>query len=259
MGSFALLYTLCRRVLAHAPAGSELARSGEVLAACALVALFGAVLVVGHAQREERALVKALRTARTGNAVTRRAFLRPRRRLWVVGVISTTLGEAAVALADGDAGTAEAALSADSFFARGGPMANLRRVIRADLARVLGTEDSLAESIRALLAIGPVPHAEAERYRLHVLVTSVLEHGDLEAARSVAEDLLARAGDPELAIYLVWLRAWFELTHLPTPDAPVVRLALLAAKNHGAIDLVHRLERDVGPLEVDVAPDPRPE
>ena len=45
---------------------------------------------------------------------------------------------------------------------------------------------------------------------MHVLVKALLQRGDAVAASEVARKL-AVTGDDESRIYLVWLRAWFDL------------------------------------------------
>jgi hypothetical protein len=247
-GAFGLGFVGIRRIVRLVHDGSELLQSPTVLGIAAIFAGAMALGVVQHLRAEEGRLLRALRTVRSGTASlgARQKGLRAGRRVWIVALISTTLGEAIAAIADGDLAYAEAALVGDSWLARGGPMRALRAVALADLERARGGESGLGHCIGALMEQGQLPHAEAERYRTHVLVKAILELGDFETARALADDL-AKTQDPELAVYLVWLRAWFELEHLPAPEPPLVRLAVLAAKNHGALELVRRLEPAVAP------------
>ena len=109
------------------------------------------------------------------------------------------------------------------------------------MLREIGTEESLAAAIQALVAIPPLSADEAERYRIHVLVKALLQQGDDATARGLAEELKGGA-DAELHVYVVWLQTWFEWTHLDAPTEAEMRLAVLLARTHGAEDLVRRLE-----------------
>jgi hypothetical protein len=204
---------------------------------------------------EEARLARELRVARSGTSVQRRALLRRRRptpyfgiaMFWyaavrVLGALaSTTLGHAAVLVAEGELQAARATLAGFGQLLAVGPLRELRAAVEADLARAVGTEESLATAIKALYAAPPFAHVEAERYRMHVLVKALLQQGDEATARTIAEDLKASTDD-ELRVYAVWLRTWFEWTHLDAPSEPDMRLALLLARTHGALDLVARLE-----------------
>jgi hypothetical protein len=203
---------------------------------------------------EEARVTRELRVARSGTSVQRRALLRRRRpapyfgvaMFWYAAVrilatlASTTLGYAAVLLAEGEVGAAEGVLAGFGQSLSTGPLASLRRVVRADALRARGTEDSLGEAIRALLDAAPLTNAEAERYRLHVLVQALLELGDESTARDVAETLRER-GDDELAPYLTWLTVWFDWSHLDPPSEGDLRRALLLGRAHGAEALVAKL------------------
>jgi hypothetical protein len=240
------------------------ARFGEArerLPLALLVWLLLSVALWVYLRGEEARLARELRVARTGTSVQRRTVLRRRRptpyfglaMFWyaavrVVGALaSTTLGFAAVLLAEGDVTGAEAALAGlGGRLSALGRLGELRAVVQADVLRALGTEESLAAAIRALVACPPLPVVEAERYRVHVLVKALLQQGDEATARSLAEDLKS-SGDHELRVYVTWLLTWFEWTHLGVPTEADVRLALLLARTHGAEDLVARLDARLGP------------
>jgi hypothetical protein len=207
-------------------------------AACVL----GSLLVLALLAGEDSRLTRELRTARAGSHVARQTLLRRRRSApWYARMVSSTLGLAAVHLAEGDAESARAAFHANSFSMSFGRLRDLRAVVNADLLRGIGAESTLGDAIRALYNMAPLPNLEAERYRVHVLVKALLEQADGATARDLAHDLAASTDD-ELRVYAVWLRAWFELEDLPAPAEGDVRKALLLARSHGAEDLVGRLE-----------------
>ncbi len=204
---------------------------------------------------EEARLTRELRVARSGTSVQRRALLRRRRptpyfgiaMFWYAAVrvlaalASTTLGYAAVLVAETELQAARATLGGFAQLLTFGPLRELRAVVEADLDRATGTEESLAKAIRSLYAGPAFAHHEAERYRLHVLVKALLQQGDEATARTIAEELKG-SDDEVLRVYGVWLSTWFEWTHLDAPTEADTRLALLLARTHGAVDLVARLE-----------------
>ncbi len=210
---------------------------------------------------EESRLSRELRVARSGTSIQRRTLLRRRRpapyfglaMFWYAAVrvlaalASTTLGVAAVLVAEGEIGLAEASLRGIGQALSFGDLRALRVVVEADVSRAHGTEASLADSIQALVALPPLPETEAERYRIHVLVKALLQQGDDGTARDIAEQLQSRE-DEELRVYVVWMQTWFEWTHLAPPAEAEVRLATLLARTHGADDLVARLEACARPL-----------
>jgi hypothetical protein len=232
----------------------------ERLPICAIAwaVLSGALWL--YLRGEEARLTHELRVARGGTSVQRRTLLRRRRptpyfgiaMFWYAAVrvlaalASTTLGYAAVLVAEGDLQAARAALGGFAQLLALGPLRELKTVVAADLERAVGTEESLATAIKALFSTPPMAHVEAERYRVHVLVKALLQQGDEATARAVAEDLKG-TDDGELRVYSVWLRTWFEWTHLDAPSDADVRMALLLARTHGAVDLVARLEAALGP------------
>ncbi len=220
---------------------------------------------------EESRLARELRVARSGTSVQRRAVLRRRRptpyfgiaMFWYAAVrilaamASTTLGYAAVLVAEGDLQTAGATLGGFGPKLAFGALRDLRTVVEADLARAIGTEESLQAAIKALFESSSLRNREAERYRVHVLVKALLQQGDEPTARAVAEDLKG-TDDAELRVYAVWLGTWFEWTHLDAPSEADMRMALLLARTHGAVDLVARLESALGPTAAPPATTPAP-
>lgn len=195
---------------------------------------------------EEARLSRELRSARTGTPTLREQALRRRRGapFWSRW-FSPTLGTAALLLAEGDAPNARVRFDASPWLFRFGTIARLAEIVEADLDRAQGGAAALEDAIARLLKMPPLEHAEADRYRVHVLVKAILEQGDVAVARALADEL-ALGPDEELRVYLVWLRAWFDLDHLPSPSEPEVRLARLLARSHGADELVAKLERPLG-------------
>jgi hypothetical protein len=205
-------------------------------------AVLGSLLVLALLAGEESRLARELRTARAGSPVARQTVLRRRRSApWYARLFSTTLGLAAVHLAEGDAASAQAALHANPVALGFGRLGALSGVVRADLLREIGAESALGDAIRALYNMPPLPNLEAERYRTHVLTKALLEQADGATARDVAHDL-ATSTDDEVRVYALWLRAWFELDGLPSPPSGDVRKAILLARSHGAEDLIGKLE-----------------
>jgi hypothetical protein len=195
---------------------------------------------------EEARLARELRTARTGTAALRgmvagrRAqaplFARP---------FSTKLGMAAVLLADGEREAAVDLLAGPAPLMSGGRLSRLREVVEADAARAEGNPAALDRCIGRLAALEPLRNREADLYALHVLVKAVLERGDEETAANL-EERLGRSSDDDERLYLVWLRAWFDLdggaTGEPAGGDAELRLAALLARAHGAEKLVAKLE-----------------
>ena len=210
---------------------------GASIAACASVVGFL------HLRGEDARLTRELRATRTATSVMREQMIRRRRGgpMWSRW-LSPTLGTAALALAEGDTSAAQALRDANPAFFGFGEAGRLREVVDADLVRSRGGTAALEESIATLLRIAPLAHQEAERYRLHVLVKAVLEQGDVAIARDLVDQLLERAlTDEEVRVYVVWLRAWFDMEHVAAPSEAEVRLALLVARSHGADELVKKL------------------
>jgi hypothetical protein len=197
---------------------------------------------------EEARLARELRTSRTGTPALRGMvagrrlqaplFARP---------FSTKLGTAAVLLADGEHAAAVDLLAAPAPLMSGGRLSRLRAVVEADAARAEGTPAALDRCIARLASHEPLRNREADLYALHVLVKAVLERGDAETAATL-EERLARTGDDNERLYLVWLRAWFDLDGGAPGDTDTgggdaeLRLAALLARAHGAEKLVAKLE-----------------
>jgi hypothetical protein len=197
---------------------------------------------------EESRLARELRTARTGTAALRGMVVGRRQQLpFFARLFSTKLGTAAVLLADGERAAALDLLAAGSPLMQGGRMAELRSVVAADAERAAGNPDALGRCIGDLSARKPIGNREADLYALHVLVKATLEHGDAEAALELVERL-QRSEDEDERLYVVWLRAWFDLDAEGASDAPSesegdIRLAALLARAHGAEKLVEKLEQ----------------
>ncbi len=101
-------------------------------------------------------------------------------------------------------------LARTSSLRRGGRLDRLRAVVEADIERARGTPGSVVESAGRLGAMPALDNREADLYRLHVLVKALLQRGDGEGALRVARELDSSTDDEE-RIYVVWLRAWFDL------------------------------------------------
>jgi hypothetical protein len=228
-------------------AGLDFAHSSRTLESLALplavtmagYALFAYVMLRG----EEANLQRDLRAARSGTSVARSMALRRRERApFVARLVSTTLGPAAVLLAEGDREEAARAAGRNSWLMSGGRLRLLRTVLEADLDRARGTEPARERCVATLRALGRIGNREADRYATHVLVKATLELGDEEGAAELLPRL-ATAPDEEERLYAVWLRVWFNLDEgrAPLEDAEV-RLATLLARSHGAEELVKKLE-----------------
>ena len=223
----------------------------------ALVALPAPLLAFALLRAEESRLARDLRTARSGTPVLRALLLRRRQELpFLTRWSATKLGTAALLLADGDRAGAVDALASSSRFVRGGRLERLRAVVDADLERNTGTTVGLERCVKTLRAEPPLGNREADLYRVHVLVKAILERGDDEAAAELG-GALAASDDDEERVYATWLRVWFELDEgapadgadatAPAPALPAlsegdVRIAMLAARAHGAESLVEKLD-----------------
>jgi hypothetical protein len=245
-----------------------------------LGATAGALLVFAMLRAEESRLARELRTARTGTPVLRALVARRRLEVpFLARWSSSGLGTAAVLLADGDRDGALDVLRAASVFMRAGRLERLRSVVEADLERNTGTSVGLERCVQRLRGVAPVGNREADLYRLHVLVKAVLERGDDDAAVELAT-ALGRSDDDEARVYATWLRVWFDLDEgeasaaegdelAGRPDAEAeperggaggggrgdshrggpwpaltdgdLRMAMLAARAHGAESLVSKL------------------
>jgi hypothetical protein len=217
------------------------------------------LLALALLRAEESRLARDLRTTRTGTPVLRGLLVRRRQELpFLTRWSATKLGTAALLLADGDREGAVGALSTASMFVRGGRLDRLREVVDADLDRSSGTPAGLDRCVQRLRAASPLGNREADLYRLHVMVKAILARGDDETAAQLATELGA-SSDDEVRVYGTWLRVWFELDAPGTPEDggeggeggegqpwPALsegdmRLAMLAARVHGAESLVEKL------------------
>jgi hypothetical protein len=210
---------------------------------------------------EESRLARELRTARTGTATIRGMVVSRRQKLPVVlRLFSTTLGTAAVLLADGERNLALDALAAGSPIMMGGRIQRLRAILEADAERASGTAAGLERAVNTLRAAESLGNREGDLYRTHVLVKALLEQANGELASELHASL-AKSADEEERLYAVWLRTWFELED----EDPVaraqdedhegeLRLALLLARSQGAAELVTRLEAKLAALSPLQAP-----
>jgi hypothetical protein len=227
----------------------------------AVFALVEAGILYALLNAEEWRLARELRTARSGTAVLRGIAARRRQEQpFLARLVATRLGAAAVLLADSDREGAIEVLSRSSPLMAGGRLAKLRGVIEADLERANGTSVELERCIGRLRDMDPIGNREADRYRTHVLVKAVLEHGDDELATELAAEL-AESDDDEQRVYVAWLRAWFDLDAEPQEDGspwpPLpegdLRMAALLARSHGAQELVSKLDERVAAIAQDAA------
>lgn len=228
----------------------------------------GWLLIFAMLRAEESRLARELRIARTGTPVLRALVARRRQELpFFARWSSSGLGTAAVLLADGDRDGAVDAIRATSMFMRGGRLDGLRAIVEADLERKTGTAVGLERCVERLLGAAPVGNREADLYRVHVLVKAVLEQGDSERALELASEFAASEDDEE-RVYATWLRVWFDLDDRAGEDEGVpaapgggdagagdvvggapwpalsegdLRIAMLAARSHGAESLVSKL------------------
>jgi hypothetical protein len=216
----------------------------------AWVAALGALLSFVLLRAEESRIARELRIARTGTPALRGLAARRREQLpFFARPFSANVAVAAVCLADGDREAAADALRRGSPLMRGGRIDRLRAIVEADLERATRGSGALERVIERLRAMPAIGHREADRYRTHVLVKSVLERGDVDTAHDLALELGA-AADPDQTIYATWLRVWFDLDDendggddvWPPLVEGQTRLAALAARAHGAERLVDKLE-----------------
>ena len=193
---------------------------------------------------EESRVTRELRVARSGTPVIRGLVAQRRQKApFFLRYLSTSIGTAAVLLADGDKNGAAATLDQSSPLMRGGGLTRLRAIVQADLDRARGAVDGAIAELRAMPPLG---HREADRYRTHVLVKAILQKGDAE----IAEEVLAqveKSADEEERLYAVWLSAWYapeddEAAQDERFTEPELRLASLLARSQGADDLVKKLE-----------------
>jgi hypothetical protein len=214
----------------------------------ALGATAGSLLIYAMLRAEESRLARELRTARIGTPVIRGMVARRRQQMpFLTRWSSSRLGTAAVLLADGDRDGALDALRASSVFMRGGRLDQLRAIVEADLERNTGTSVGLERCVQRLRAATSVGNREADRYRVHVLAKAVLEQGDDDTAVELAAEW-HRSSDDDVRVYATWLRVWFDLDDETGEGAPPselseadVRMAMLAARAHGAESLVTKL------------------
>lgn len=208
----------------------------------AIASALVAVLVVVLLRSEEARLQRELRTARTGTAVIRDMVLSRRQKSpLVLRLLSTTLGHAAVLLADGERQAAIVALGQNSPFMQHGRLRQLRDLIECDVDRASGNSVTLERCVQTLRALPPIGNREADRYRIHVLTKAILEQANNDAAEDVLPEIESST-DEESRLYAVWLRAWFEIEPpSPLPEGEL-RLAALLARSHGADDLVKKLD-----------------
>jgi len=215
------------------------------------------VIVVTYAmlRGEESRLARELRTARSGSAAMRALVLDRREKTPpLLRWLSTSIGMAAVLLADSDRSNALNALSASSVLMSGGRLTLVRDLVAADADRAAGTKAMLDRCVASLRAIPPIGNAEAERYRAHVHVKALLEQADVDAGAALYEDLVA-SKDEEIRVYAVWLRVWFELDAPASATDGEMRLALLLARAQGAGELAKKLEADIaGPSALQSPP-----
>jgi hypothetical protein len=209
-----------------------------------------AVMLYWLLQAEEARLARELRTARTGTPALRRMVVGRRLQAPLFArPFSTKLGTAAVLLADGEGAAAADLLAAPAPLMSGGRLSRLREIVEADAARAEGSPAALDRCIGKLASRAPLGNREADLYALHVLVKAVLERGDAETAATLL-DRLAHTGEDDERVYLVWLRAWFDLDGDGYGDGTAgggagdaeLRLAALLARAHGAEKLVAKLE-----------------
>jgi hypothetical protein len=214
----------------------------------ALGATAGALLIYAMLRAEESRLARELRTARTGTPVIRAMVAQRRQQMpFLTRWSSSSLGTAAVLLADGDRDGALDALRTSSVFMRGGRLDQLRAIVEADLERKSGTSVGLGRCVQQLREATSMGNREADLYRIHVLTKAVLEQGDDDAAVELASGW-RQSSDDDMRVYATWLRVWFDLDEESAEGEPQgelseaeLRMAMLAARAHGAESLVAKL------------------
>lgn len=223
-----------------------------------IAAVIASVLLFVLLRAEESRLTRELRMARTGTPVLRGLVAGRRQQLpFFARLCSTKLGMAAVLLADGNRDAAIDALATASGLMRWGRLETLRAVVDADLERSAGTSAGLQRCVQLLRNMPNVGHREADLYRIHVLVKTVLALGDGEVGWELANELAGadrgkQADDDDVRLYVTWLRVWFDLDQdVEGADGDVswppladgdIRMATLVARSHGAERLVSKLE-----------------
>jgi hypothetical protein len=204
---------------------------------------------------EEVRLARELRITRSGTSVLRAiAAQRLQRGPSLARLLSTRLGTAAVLVADGSRSDVLDALSGGSPLMMGGRLEKLRSIVEADLERATGGPglDACAQRLRAMPVIG---NREADLYRTHVLVKTLLEQGDAQTSLELVQKLEISPDDEE-RVYVAWLRTWFDFdAEPPSGDRPwrtlsegELRMATLLARAQGADKLVEKLEARVAAI-----------
>lgn len=217
-----------------------------------------ALITFAMLRAEESRLARELRTARTGTTLIRDMVVRRRQRLPIfLRLGTTTLGTAAVLLADGDRSAALDALAANSPLMGTGRLRRLREVIEADADRASSSMAGLARCIDTLRTGARIGNAEADRYRTHVLVKAVLQQADADVGTQILEEL-AHAKDEEERVYAVWLRVWFDLGRAESLTEGELRIAALLARTHGADDLVKKLDERIAQIATAAPPPSAP-
>src|SRR5579883_337681 len=130
-------------------------RSKDTLASWALpvagacVAL--ALVTLAMLRAEEARLARELRMARSGTPSIRSMVLRRRERAPLfLRFFSTTLGTAALLVAEGERSAALDAISASSPLMAGGRSDRVRALVEADAERLVGSPAALDRALRAL-------------------------------------------------------------------------------------------------------------
>jgi hypothetical protein len=202
---------------------------------------------------EEARLARELRTARSGTELIRGLVLQRRQKApFFLRYLSTSIGTAAVLVAEGDKSGAAITLGNNSALMGGGLLGRLREVVEADIDRSKGALDRTLAKLRDAPRIG---NTEADRYKTHVLAKAVLQKGDGELALAEA-NRIRESKDEDERLYAVWLTVWYDFDQpqgeepalTPCPTEPELRLAALLARTHGAEDLVKKLDARVAAL-----------
>jgi hypothetical protein len=231
-------------------AGTQIPKTlADIAVPIGLAVVLLALLIVVMLRAEESRLQRELRTARTGTPLIRGLILSRRQKMpLLIRLLSTTLGNAAVLVAEGDRGVALDVLAQNSALMKGGRLSLLQQVIDADVERALGTPVALERAIQRLSAMDRIGNREADRYKTHVLVKAILGKADLDAAEKVIPGIEA-SPDEEERLYAVWLRTWFEIEG-GTASEGELRLAALLARSQGADELVKKLDEKIAAVAV---------